>query len=49
MKYEGKVYGKVAGRYIELTQTVQDLEKLIEDLKQENHRLKDALAILNTK
>lgn len=26
MKYEGKVYGKVAGRYIELTQTVEDLE-----------------------
>ena len=33
MKYEGKVYGKVAGRYIELTQTVEDLENEIKELK----------------
>ena len=33
MKYEGKVYGKVAGRYIELTQTIEDLENEIAVLK----------------
>lgn len=44
MKYEGKVYGKVAGRYIECTQTVEDLENEIEDLKT---ALKQAVAILH--
>ena len=44
MEYTGKLYGKIAGRYIELTQTVEDLEQLIADLTEENHRLKDILA-----
>jgi len=44
MKYEGKVYGKVAGRYIELTQTVEDLENEISDLRAV---LKESVAILH--
>ena len=44
MKYEGKVYGKVAGRYIELTQTVEDLENEISDLRA---ALKESVAILH--
>lgn len=34
MKYEGKVYGKVRGKYIELTQTIEDLENEIKSLKE---------------
>lgn len=33
MKYEGKVYAKINGRYIECTQNITDLEKQIEYLK----------------
>ena len=33
MKYEGKLYAKLNGRYIELTQTVEDLENEIAELK----------------
>ena len=33
MKYNGKIYGKIAGRYIVMTQTVEELENEIESLK----------------
>jgi cell division septum initiation protein DivIVA len=34
MEYKGRVYGKVGGKYIELTQTVEDLENEIKSLKE---------------
>lgn len=41
MKYEGKVYAKIAGRYIECTQTVKELEDKIFQLKKLLHEIKD--------
>jgi len=41
MKYEGKIYGKVAGKYIEVDIT-EDLDKAkkYDELKAENDRLR---------
>ncbi len=39
MIYEGKLYGKVAGKYIPLEMTASEIEAL----KEENRRLKDFL------
>lgn len=33
MKYKGKVYAKINGRYIECTQTIEQLENRIKELK----------------
>ena len=33
MRYEGKIYGKINGRYIELTESVMDLEKQRDELQ----------------
>ena len=33
MKYKGKVYAKINGKYIECTQTVADLENKIKELE----------------
>lgn len=33
MKYKGKVYAKINGKYIECTQTVEELETEIQRLK----------------
>jgi len=33
MKYTGKVYAKINGRYLECTQTVDDLENKIKELE----------------
>ena len=35
MKYEGKLYGKINGKYVEMTETVNDLEAKIERLQGE--------------
>jgi len=32
MKYEGKVYGKISGKFIEMTETVKELEDKIKHL-----------------
>ena len=36
MIYKGKVYAKINGRYLECTETIEDLEKQIEYLKNKN-------------
>ena len=41
MKYVGKVYGRINGKYIECTQAVEQLEKEIERLKLEVDKIKD--------
>jgi len=33
MEYKGKVYAKINGKYIECTQTVEDLEAKIKELE----------------
>lgn len=33
MRYKGNVYGKINGRYIQLTETIEDLENKIEKLE----------------
>ena len=33
MNYKGKLYGKVAGKYIEMTPTVEDMENRIKSLE----------------
>lgn len=35
MNYKGKLYAKINGKYIECTQTVQDLENEIKSLKKQ--------------
>jgi cell fate (sporulation/competence/biofilm development) regulator YmcA (YheA/YmcA/DUF963 family) len=35
MNYKGKLYAKINGKYIECTQTVQELENEIEQLKKQ--------------
>ena len=44
MKYEGRVYARINNRYIECTQSIEDLEERIEDLEQ---GLLKAIAILH--
>ena len=33
MEYKGKLYAKINGKYVECTESVQDLENQIEELK----------------
>ena len=42
MKYEGKIYAKVAGKYIALVETAQDIDAL----KAENKRLREVISDL---
>ena len=44
MTYEGKLYGKVAGKYIPLEMTASEIEAL----KEENEWLRKAIAELHT-
>lgn len=34
MEYKGKVYAKIGGKYIECTQTIEDLENEIKEYKE---------------
>jgi hypothetical protein len=36
MRYEGKLYAKVAGKYVPLTETTEDVEKMRQDQKRLN-------------
>ena len=46
MNYKGKLYAKINGKYIECTQTVQDLENEIKSLKKQVSLMPRLLAIL---
>jgi hypothetical protein len=39
MEYKGTVYAKIAGKYIECTETIEDLENKIKHLESENKKL----------
>ena len=45
MKFVGKVYAKMNGRYIDCTETIEDLESKIERLEAEVERLTKELNI----
>ena len=47
MKYTGKVYAKINGKYIECTQTVENLEEKIKELSSEWISINDRLPDLN--
>lgn len=40
MEYQGKLYAKIGGKYIECTETVSDLEDNIKDLELRLERIK---------
>ena len=46
MEYKGKVYAKINGKYVECTESVQDLEDRITELNRERIRLQIEIAEL---
>jgi len=50
MQYTGKLYGKFAGKYIPLTHTTEDIDKMdtLDKLKAELNETKEALQDLLT-
>ena len=47
MEYKGKLYAKIGGRYIECTESVEDLENKIKILEQEVKQLQVNLKLSN--